>query len=175
MEYFIVEQDRRLIGGAISFPERILKGFEYAEPNEVLYTKSEKELEYSCIIDRPVLLVSDELRRIITEFEPQMEHKAVVVMDLERQLQFPYSMMNFQDVACDSNKQSYLATGRIEEIVIDEKQINGQAIFKITYYRSSYLVVRLDVAEYLLRRSLYGLKLNRIQSMEGDKYECTTK
>ncbi|MMZ57270.1 hypothetical protein D1872_191890 [compost metagenome] len=174
MEYFIVEQDRRLMGGAISFPERIMKGFEYAEQNEVVYVKAEGDFEYSCIIDRPVLLVSDEFKRVICEFDPQMEYKAVVVMDLERQLQFPYFIMNLRDVSCNSRHDSFPGAGRIDDLVIDEKQINEQAIFKITYYRSSYLVVRLDVAEHLLRKSLYGLKLKRIHSIEGDNYECTS-
>ncbi|MNI63449.1 hypothetical protein D3C73_1188220 [compost metagenome] len=103
-----------------------------------------------------------------------MEYKAVVVMDLERQLQFPYFIMNLRDVSCNSRHDSFPGAGRIDDLVIDEKQINEQAIFKITYYRSSYLVVRLDVAEHLLRKSLYGLKLKRIHSIEGDNYECTS-
>lgn len=85
MEYFIVELDRRLnsIGGAITFPETVLKGFEYANPQETAYVSSGQEIEYSCFIERPVLLFSEDFRRVITSFEPDLEHKTVVVMDLK--------------------------------------------------------------------------------------------
>lgn len=45
MEYFIVELDRRLnsIGGAITFPETVLKGFEYANPQETAYVAPAKK------------------------------------------------------------------------------------------------------------------------------------
>lgn len=176
MEYFIIEQDRRLdsIGRSISFSERILQGFEYAEKHEVVYAESDKALEYTCIIDRPVLLVSDELRNIFKEFEPELEHKTVVVMDLARQIQFPYSMMNLIEVSCSNQQLPYIRTGQSDELVIDESQVNGLCIFRITYYKSSYLVVRLDVAERLLRKSMYGLKLRRIQTMGCDQSESTT-
>ncbi|MGG4344282.1 hypothetical protein [Paenibacillus lautus] len=35
-------------------------------------------------------------------------------------------------------------------------------MFKLNVYRKSYLVVRLDVAEGMLRTSLYGLNVRRI-------------
>ncbi|GIP11923.1 hypothetical protein J1TS5_40930 [Paenibacillus macerans] len=167
MEYFIVELDRRLnsIGGAITFPETVLKGFEYANPQETAYVSSGQEIEYSCFIERPVLLFSEDFRRVITSFEPDLEHKTVVVMDLKRHIQVPYSLMNFKEIPCLLQNST---TAKIGEFVIDESRVPGLKIFKIPYYRSSLLVVRLDVAEGLLRKSLRGLKLRRILSVEGE-------
>lgn len=170
MEYFIIEHDRRLdaIGGAISFPERMLKGFEHAAEQEIVYIKPGRKLEYSCIVERPVLLISEEIRTIVSQFEPQTAYKAVVVMDQEHHGQLHYSMMDLKEVHCISEEYSLIEKGQIKKMVIDESRIGDLSIFKIPYYHSSILVARLDVAECLLRKSLYGLRLRRILSMEGE-------
>lgn len=167
MQYFVIEQDRRLnsIGGMITFPERVLKGFKYADPQEVVYVNVDQEIEYSCIIERPVLLISEEFLHVLISFQPDLEYKIVVVMDLKRHFQVPYFLVNVPEAPCllDSSTMA-----KIDELVIDESEVVGLKFFKVPYYRNCLFVVRLDVAEGLLRRSLKGLKLRRILSMEGD-------
>ncbi|MMZ67338.1 hypothetical protein D1872_299170 [compost metagenome] len=89
----------------------------------------------------------------------------MVVMDLKRHIQVPYSLIHFKEIPCLLENST---AGKMDEFVINESQVHGLKIFKVPYYRSAILVVRLDVAEGLLRKSLRGLKLTRILSKEGD-------
>jgi hypothetical protein len=171
MEYFIVEQDRRLdtaIGGQ-SFPDRLLKGYEYAEEYEVVIVKSKLEMNYSCIIERPVLLVSDKMRDIFSQFAPEINYKSVVLIDTVRQLQLLYSIMQLKEIPHTVRSDLSRGVQPSDELLLNESLVGDLSIFKMPYFQSSYLIVRIGVAEELLRRNLYGLKLRRIQSIrEGD-------
>ncbi|CAH1222285.1 hypothetical protein PAECIP111893_04840 [Paenibacillus plantiphilus] len=171
MEYFIIEHDDRLdaAGGAIVFPERMLKGFEHAEQQEIVHIKPGRELVYSSIIERPVLLVSNEMQAIISRYEPEMACKTVVVMDMTKNMQVHFSMMELKEIPCTAPAEVVVEKGRIEQLAIDKRLIGDSSMFKITYYQSALLVVRLDLAENLLRAGLYGLRVRRILLKEGEE------
>lgn len=167
LEYFILEQDRRLgsLDGMITFSEQMKQGYEFAKDEEVVFVNSSKALEYGCILEKPDLLVSDEVYQILNRYERGLAHKKVIVIDMARNGQIHYYFPKFTEVPCsnqESVKKNAEDTEKIDHFTVDEKLIEGLSMFKLKFFRKSYLVVRLDVAEGMLRTSLYGLNVRRI-------------
>ncbi|MFX3634517.1 MAG: hypothetical protein ACE3L7_03000 [Candidatus Pristimantibacillus sp.] len=170
MEYFVLEHDRRLPanGGNLAFSDRMLRGYRYAEQQEIVYAKTGSRLSHGSLIEQPLLLVSEELRTLITQIAPEIAYKRVLTIDLEQQVQFPYAWMDFQEIACAAPDRTGMENGRISRMVINPDVLGEAAIFQIPYYRSRVLVARVDMAESLLRKSLYGLSIRRIQLIGGE-------
>lgn len=167
MEYFILEQDRRLgsLDGLITCSEQMKKGYDFAEDEEFVYIDSPKALEYGCILEKPVLLVSEDVYQILNRYGHGLAHKKVIVIDMARNGQVHYYLPNFTEVPCTDQEYVKKNAEDIEKLdlfMVDEKLIEGISMFKLNVYRKSYLVVRLDVAEGMLRTSLYGLNVRRI-------------
>ncbi|KQO02119.1 hypothetical protein ASF12_33155 [Paenibacillus sp. Leaf72] len=165
MEYFVLEHDRRLPanGANLAFPERMLRGYRYAEQQEMVYVKKGSRLNPGCMIENPLLLVGAELRAVVSRMVPNMGYKSVIVMDLEQQGQFFYDWMDVQEVPCLAPERTVTENGRVSKMWVDPWALQEAAIFQIPYYRSRVLVVRVDIAEGLLRKSLYGLSVRRIE------------
>ncbi|MWC31277.1 hypothetical protein [Paenibacillus sp. MMS18-CY102] len=169
MKYFVLEHDRRspANGANINFPDRMLQGYSHAEEQEIVYAKQGSQISPSSLIEHPILLISEPLRKAITRFIPNVGYKSIVVMDLEQQSQFYYSWMDFLEIPCLMPERMEAENGRISKMVVEDVSEDA-AIFQISYYRSRVLVARIDVAECLLRTGLYSLNVRPIQLTRGD-------
>ncbi|AZK48594.1 hypothetical protein [Paenibacillus lentus] len=173
MEYFSLEHDQRLeaIGGSITFPEQVVQGFEHAEDFQTAVVKPGRKQGYSCIIEHPVFLVSDEIHQIFSRFAPDMKSKTVQVLNPSTYSQDTYYMLDLPEIDCISLTHSMIEKGFVKKLVINEEPVENQPIFRIKSLIRPSLVVRLDVAEALLRTSLYGLKIQRILTEAGVEHE----
>ncbi|TVX95097.1 hypothetical protein [Cohnella terricola] len=169
MEYFFVSHDSRLdsIGGDILFSDRVLNGFDQANEDETAVVKSGKKLVYRSVIEHPVLLVSTEICEILKQFKPDLRYKVVVVTDPLTYENSRYGLIDIPVVDCISRTKSTIEHGIVKLAVIDENLVGDLNIFKISQFPEAGLAVRLDVAEGLLRRSLYGIRIRRIQSQRS--------
>lgn len=170
MEYFVVGHDPRLdaIGRNILFPERVLNGFKTAEEYETAFVREGKKLEYRSVIELPVFLVSAEVRVILNQFESNLTYKTVFVSDQATYAQAHFCLIDVPQVDCISRTHSVIEKGIIKQVVLDEEKINGHRMFWAAELPFPGLVVRLDVAEALLRHSLYGLSIRRILTRAGE-------
>lgn len=164
MEYFIVRHDSRLdpIGGDINFPKSLLEGYENAQDYEIGFLKQGRQLGYCSIIELPVFLVSSEVCKILSQYEPKLEYKTVVINDQFTYKQVQFCLLNVPEIDCISDTHSKIERGVIKHLVIDEYKIQGRSMFKIRNSPFPCLAVRVDVAEALLRKSLYGLKIQKL-------------
>lgn len=169
MEYFSLGNDPRLetMGSSISFPERVIQGFEHAEEIQTAIVKPGRKQAYCPIIERPVLLVSEEIQQLLARFAPDMKSKTVHILNPNTYSQDTFCMLDIPEIDCMSLTHSVIEKGVVKKLVISEKHIENYSIFKVKGLMLPSLIVRLDVAEALMRTSLYGLKIQRI-STEGD-------
>ncbi|WP_339291693.1 hypothetical protein MKY48_27005 [Paenibacillus sp. FSL W8-0187] len=170
MEYFVVGHDPRLnpIGRNILFPDRVLNGFSTAEEYEMAFVREGRKLEYRSVIELPVFLVSAEVREILSQYESNLTYKTVLVTDQATYAQAHFCLIDVPQVDCISQTHSVIDRGIIKQVVLDEKKINGHRMFWATELPFPGLIVRLDVAEALLRHSLYGMSMRRILTKAGD-------
>lgn len=171
MEYFILGHDDRIdeIGYEISFPKDVLLGYAGANERSIAQVKQGRTLTYGNIIERPVFLVSNDIKNILYKFNSKLQHKSVVVSDPGVGMQIEYYMIDYPEVPCISLSHSLIDKGVLKKIVLNEKKIEDQCIFKVKHLQRSFVIVRLDVAEALLRKSLLGLNIKRIKTEGGEE------
>lgn len=70
----------------------------------------------------------------------------------------------FQEIECLSEKSELnLNKTVVKKIILDKEKIKNKKIFKIKESLKTLVVIRLDVAESLLRREFKGMCLERLE------------
>ncbi|AOR23487.1 imm11 family protein [Clostridium taeniosporum] len=172
MDYFLLKQDKRY-----SNTPQILNLFkkfntkdlnlvkaDNIEDNNILYVKSAQGIEYLDILNIPIFLVSEELQRILSKYNSNIVFKMVALTDYKNLEQYIYYLPIFEEVqALNEESEFNLNKTIVKKIVLDENKIKNKKIFKIKESDKTLIVVRLDVAESLLRRDFKGILLERLE------------
>jgi hypothetical protein len=168
MRYFRLEQDKRFtdipyimngfnkIDGrkirrdqSRSLPHRVLMEL-YPNPNTV----------FGDIILSPYLLLSEKAREAVNLYEQRLPYKQVVLLDSENALTNLYFLPILEVVDCLS-AASEMNRGRtvIRRAVLLKSKLPSPSIFRLDNVDCAQIIVRLDLAESLLRRGVRGIKL----------------
>jgi hypothetical protein len=162
VEYYVLKRDERLgtLEAKFSYSEALRQGYEQAASYEIISVEGQGRREYGCILTHPMLLISEEVRKVLLHFEQGLECKTVGVFDQEIQSQIQYYMPKLPQVKGEiqSNKPFVYSvpTGALESL----------PFFQLEVYRNVQFIVRLDVAEKVLREGLYGVSLEKIKINE---------
>jgi len=127
----------------------------------IIITPSKPGERYGDIITSPVYLVSDEMKVLFAKYDKTLVFKAVRLVDEDSKKQTLYWIMGVEELHCLS-EQTVLNPPRMRHLVLDQDKINKTPIFKLGGILENYLIVRLDVAESLLRRNFYGIELRKM-------------
>jgi len=141
------------------------------EDTNVIFIDSQTEEPYPDVITRPAYLVSNGVRELLGKYDRSLVFKAVPLIDRRTDEQQLYWSLGLDEIECLSDQTVYDKGCQIRDIVLDETKINNKAIFKLGGTLGTYLIVRLDVAESLFRRPIYGIVLTPVrteQNEEGD-------
>ena len=107
------------------------------------------------------------MKKIIEKYAPDILFKTIPLIDLNFSKQENYYLPIFEEVeALGKNAELNLNKTVVRKIILDKEKINGKKIFKIKESSKSLIVVRLDVAESLLRREFQGMHLERLEIEE---------
>jgi hypothetical protein len=166
MEYFLITQDNRII----NYPEQleISKSFCNREISDELgpiqlRIREKDRIEYVDFIARPVPLVSDELKRLLKQFEKAAIFTPVVLADLKHGVQSLYWSLNPPKLDCLSSHTEFNKNGTVGKIVLNPAPVAGFRMFKIDRVIESFLVINLILVESILRRSLTGFRFTRVE------------
>lgn len=170
MEYFILTQDSR-----IDVPEA---PYELREkvPRQLVSVEKDKIFRqtmafplthtsgwyYGAIIARPVYLVNTGVKEVLSNYDSIILCTPVMFNDQDRGKQQLYWLLNVKRIDSLSTETTFYAPQDLKTLVLDEKKIRDKPVFKIKGIIEEYLVIRLDVAESLLRRDLYGIELKPV-------------
>ncbi|NLW47124.1 MAG: serine protease [Firmicutes bacterium] len=174
MEYFILGQDLRYtnavepkddLGLFRRIPFQIDQ--ELASPPMddepvQLYIKENQDPRYLDFIERPAVLVSDRLKQILAKYEPRLFFKPVILADRKRLHQAVYWWMRLSPTDCLSENSLFNKNGTIKQLVLDRNKAAGLKVFRVAGLMEEYVLVRLDVAESLLRRDFCGIQFKRV-------------
>jgi hypothetical protein len=170
MEYFILTQDSRINGPRL--PKELID----LVPRKITTTQKDKQVteplafslydsqdwEYSAIIDRPVYLVNTGVKNILEKYDRNIKSTPVMFNDVEKMKQHLYWLTEIRAVDCVAEESVFNPDRTIRKLVLDKKKIRDIPVFRIGNILEEYVVVRLDVAESLLRREFYGIGLNLV-------------
>ncbi|NFS30513.1 hypothetical protein FDF12_16850 [Clostridium botulinum] len=130
----------------------------------ILNVKCNDETEFLDILDRNLFLISKEMKKIIKKYDSEILFKTIPLIDLPHERQENYYMPIFEEVECLSEKSELnLNKTVVKKIILDKEKIRNKKIFKIKESSKTLVVIRLDVAESLLRREFKGMCLERLE------------
>lgn len=171
MDYFLLKQDERysnvplLLDVMSKIDKRNINvlNAHKIEDTIIFYVKANEETSYLDILHRQLYLVSDKLKKLLEKYDSNIIFKAMPLIDLEHEIQENYFLPIFEEVeALSENCEFNLDKSVIKKLILDEKKIKEKKIFKIKHSEQTLIVVRLDVAESILRRDFTGIKLEKL-------------
>ena len=181
MEYYIIYQDERIYN--FTEPTGVAKVIDLSlikrgkiealddSPVQV-YIKEKSENEYIDFIDKPVTLISENLKQVFDAYDEKIFFKPVVFADAKRMKQDLYWLMVPEGVKCLSSDSEFNRDETLKKLVIDEERVGFSKIFKVSDILEDIIVVNQDVAESILRRDFTGIRLKKVQrEVKGSEYE----
>ncbi|MBC2580555.1 imm11 family protein [Clostridium sp. DJ247] len=172
MEYFVIYQDKRIENAAepIGILKEISKdmlnkeGTKHMDELPIQFDIKEKSSsEYIDFIEKPVPLVSDNLKKLLQKYDKKIFFKPIVLCDRKQEKQDLYWLMVPDSIDCLSDKSEFNKDGTLKRLVIDKKKVGNFKIFKVNGIMEDLMLVRLDAAESILRRDFTGIKLKKVE------------
>lgn len=172
MEYFIISQDKRVLnavepmGITKQITKEMLKKENLRKLGDLAIQCDIKEnrwKQYIDFIENPISLVSDNLKEILKKYEEKIFLRPVVLADIKELRQDLYWLIIPESVDCLSPKSEFNKDGSIKKLIIDEKKIGYSKIFKVQGVIENLIIIRLDLAESLLRRDFTGIRLKKVE------------
>ncbi len=165
MEYFIMQTDSRLRRlPQFQIPKELLSisGIEQANRKEsvsVIYVTGNKGLsiEYPDYISGPIPLIAEKLYKILRKYQQDTIFHQVVLIEKDSGVQKVYYLMIPPSLECaNKSKTAYDRAGNVLDFVLDAECIGKNRMFRVPELKNQ-IVVRLDVAESILRRDASGI------------------
>ncbi|MBY6837975.1 hypothetical protein FDG50_12585 [Clostridium botulinum] len=130
----------------------------------IFQVTAEERCEYLDVLDKQLFLISEKMMKIICKYDTDIVFKILPLIDSKRHTQENYYLPIFEDIeALDEKSEFNLNKTIVKNIVLNKKKIEGKKIFRIKESEKTLVVVRLDVAESLLRRKPRGISLERLE------------
>lgn len=167
MEYFIMKTDKRLRRlPQIQIPQKLFESditktsFVYIEAHDGL------SVDYADYLEKPSPLIADRFQKILQKYQQDLILRRVILVEKEIGMQKPYYLMIPSEIICaDKDQSKYGAGGSIQDFVLDVEKVEKRAIFLAKDY-GRQMVVRLDVAESILRREANGIWFEPVKISE---------
>jgi len=172
MDYFLLKQDEEYINtpklldvfNSIDIRNINLLNAHKIEDILIFNVDCDDKTEFLDILDRNLFLISEGMKKIIEKYDLEIIFKIMPLIDLVHERQENYYMPIFEEIDCLSEKSELnLNKTVVKKIILDKEKIKGKKIFKIKESVKNLIVIRLDVAESLLRREFKGICLERLE------------
>lgn len=181
MNYFILSQDRRYtrrLPTIEKFNQLAMRN-DFTRENSkkiedinVVQASSPEPLDYIDLMDHQVFIVSKEVKKIFLMYEPSIYFKMFCMLNnkVNDGQTGEYYAPIFREIDCVSPKSEFnLDKSHIKKLVLFKRKISHFPIFRISKIKKETIIVRLDVAESLLRRKLRGLNFEPVEVQEDEQ------
>jgi hypothetical protein len=175
VRYFIIESDPQFtdlpyyIGWHQKIDVRyIKKGLTSKLPSrELFYVKPNPNIIFAGVIIHsftPSILITQEIKDIVDKYQSGNIYKEIVLLDDKNGLTKLYYLTVVDEVDCLHESSGFNRQKTVlEKPVLVYEAIKNRSLFKIAGTYSTYNVVRLDLAESMLRRDARGLRLTPVE------------
>ena len=172
MDYFLLKQDERYTNTPRLrdvFYKINVKNINRLNAHKIddvviFQVDADDRCEYPDILDKQLFLISEKLIKVISKYDLEMRIKDIPLIDIKEHRQENYYLPILEDVEALSEKSETGVNKTVyKKIVLDSEKIKGKKIFRIKESSKTLVVVRLDVAESILRRKAKGLSLEKLE------------
>lgn len=180
MNYFFIEADSIYETMPVinnwygKIDERFIKlGQSYKLPDrELLFIQGNPNTQFIDVLSYPFFMVSSLVKEVIQKYEPKTIFKEIVLLDSENTLTQIYYYPILQEYDCLSDKSEInLDRSHIRRAIFDCDKIPDCSIFRLSNVKKSYVAIRLDLVESLLRRGSRGIKLLPVEIASHSREE----
>ena len=168
MNYFLISKDETYEKSPdiINWyeDERLIneRNLNLLENRKILKIRNEEKIVWTDIISNPNFFVSEKVKGVINKYDNKIKFKQVIMLDVLGAEAEVYYLPLLKFINCLS-EESEIVGNTIKRCVIKKDIIKEEKIFRIGDVNKRYIVVRLDLAESILRRKTRGIKLEKIE------------
>jgi len=138
----------------------------YQMPKHMLfYVEDHMQMVFTDVITFPCFMVSKMVRNVIEKYDRSARFARVVLYDKKRKDSMAYYIPFLNGIVLDSVGNAQNDTGEesvLNEKTLIEKVIEGRAIAELKMPKGMCIVMRMDLAESILRRDAVGIGLEEI-------------
>lgn len=171
MRYFLLEQDKGytdipmpLGWFDILAPGKAMESLKRLPRRTIFQIRTGEEPIFLDFLTDPVVMVSEKAKECIEMFEPNIPFKEIILLDREKRITRGYFVPFFTELDCLAGESEYTNWKYdLKRAVLDGDKLKDKAIFTVKGPQKLNIVIRLDVAESLLRRSVKGLMLKEVE------------
>lgn len=176
MDYFLLKQDERYTNtprlidlfNKIDVRNINLLNAHKIEDIIVFKVNTSDTSEFLDILDNQLFLISKPMKEIISKYDNDILFKTLAFIDKRHNRQENYYMPIIEEIdALSDAAELNLNKTVVKKLILNKEKIQGKKIFKIKESSKPMIIVRLDVAESILRRNFKGIKLERVEIREA--------
>lgn len=168
--YFEIEQDRR-IRNRFQFRdiESAVRGefepeeFGQIQDISVLFTLGDKDSIYPDVVDAPIFLVSDSLKKLLSAYDSEVIYRRVALNQVKERIQKKYWLLLAEKLDCLDESSEQYSNGWDKRIVLNRERIGQRRVFKVKGIHTPRVFVNLEVSESILRRNFEGIILRPVE------------
>jgi hypothetical protein len=109
------------------------------------------------------MLIAKDLKPILSLYQKNLEFRPIVLVEQDEEKQVVYYLTEAPMLDCASSESALSKTGEIQQLVINKEKVGNCRIFEAAGF-AGRLIVRLDVAESILRRNPYGIAFEKLKA-----------
>ncbi|WP_431087454.1 hypothetical protein [Paenibacillus sp. 8b26] len=173
MDYFLLKQDVRYTNVPM-----LKKVFEKIDPWKLynlqpedivkplmFNVRADAESIFIDYLEGPIPLISNALKSLIQTYVPELPMKLTILTQIEQKIQKNYYIPFVERlVAVHPESEWNLDQSVLKKLVLQADAIRGHKIFRIQESAIPMIIVRLDVAESILRRDYTGTTLEQVRA-----------
>lgn len=128
----------------------------YDMPEHLLFeTESHMQMVFTDVIVFPCLMVSGTVRDVIMRYMPRTRFIRVILFDKARGCSRAYHMPHFRSAG-------HIKKGIAGSVVVEKELLGDRAVVKMDDIDKTYIIMRMDIVESILRRGTVGVGLKEI-------------
>lgn len=173
MDFFQLKSDRRYLHTPVitNLNSIVLRrkemDIEYANkvPDiSVGFSRSMHRPDYIDVLDTQLFLVCDGIKKVFTMYKPSMIFKTICIVNNLDGSSCNYNAPLFSKVECMPDCYKAIKDRKkLNHLILLKKEIEDECIFKIANIDSEIIIIRLDVAESILRRGIKKFQLEKVE------------
>ncbi|RDY32218.1 hypothetical protein [Lachnotalea glycerini] len=171
MRFFMIEEDKEYVNKpqiknwikTIAPRDLYMREYSKIPKRALFHIEPHKNTVFIDIITIPFLLISKKIYSVVKKYEPNLQFKEIILLDRKYAKAEEYFLPILEKKDCLTEKSEFnLDHSVIKRAVIDCEKTDDRCIFTFNQ-GSNITVIRLDLAESILRREAFGFYLKEVE------------
>lgn len=167
MKYYAISVDKHYVppaplGWYGIIDQTTMKQKKASQMSKYLGFMIEKHMQtvFTDIIASPCFMVSKKVKKVMEQYDPSVKFVRIIFFDRENKKSMTYYIPFINTIIPSANKDT------TNEIVVEKEGIKDYTVFRIVKTEKTYVVMRMDLVESILRRGAIGIGIKEIQVIQ---------